>query len=237
MNATKLNLIYKGETFRNCVSGAQKSALSADQTFGSTLRSSYGTDFSEAQGIFNGLNGGLESIVAAGPSQTGESPTEVAAKNSQAINNAAASNKNIQAAIGEKADAGGATPGVESGVTQAVRAGAEAQVENNLSNTEAGITEKNYDTGRQNYWSAVKGQEDLPAKVFSPVTSAGEAGNEADQITGKQADANAASSSSWMGLVGGLASSAVKGLTGGIGGSKSSSSVTQQPLDDGTIDY
>lgn len=209
-----MNLTYKGRIFLNCVSGAQKSALAADQTFGQTLRSSYGTDFSEAQGIFNNLNGNLEGIIAQGPSQEGESAPELAAKNSQAINNAAASNKNIQAAIGEKADAGGATPGVESGVTEAIRSKAMSDVENNLSNTEANITKENYDIGRQNYDTAVKADMALPGATMDPVTSAAAGVNAADKTTDEQTNANAASGSSWMGLVGGLASSAVTGLTG-----------------------
>ena len=214
---TNFTFIYKGKTYLNCLSGDQKSALAADQAFGATLRSSYSTDFSEAQGIFHNLSGNLESIIANGPSQQGMTPTELATRNSQAISNAAASNKNIQAAIGEKADAGGATPGVESGVTESVRAGAMAQVENNLSNTEANITDENYKLGREQYNTAVKNLSDLPEKTMAPVTGAASVANTANSITDKQTNENAASSSSWMGLVGGLADSAVKGLTGGIG--------------------
>jgi hypothetical protein len=167
--------------------------------------------------FFNNLNGNLENIISQGPSRAGESGAELAAKNSQAINNAAASNKNIQAAIGEKADAGGATPGVESGITEAVRAKAMADVENNLSNTEANITKENYDIGRQQYETAVKNEMELPTKTMTPVTEAAGEANTADSITSKQANENAQSGSSWMGLVGGLADSAVKGLSDGIG--------------------
>lgn len=205
-----MHFIYKGKAFRNCANAGQTSALAADQTFGQTLRSSYGTDFSEAQGIFNSLNGNLESIVAAGPGQQGETPTELAAQNSQAVNQAAASNKQIQQSIGEKASMSGATPGVESGVTQAASAGAEAQVENNLGNTEANITQKNYDIGRQNYQTAVKNQMALPEATMAPVNQAAGAVNSANETTGQQANANEAASNSWMGLVGGLASSAAK---------------------------
>lgn len=207
-----ISLTYKGKIYKNCAGAGQKSALAADQSFGQTLRSSYGTDFSEAQGIFNSLNGNLESIVAAGPGQQGYTAPELAAKNSQAINNAAAANKNIQATIGQHAAMTGATPGVESGVITAARANAAAKVENNLSNEEADITKGNYDTGRQQYDTAVKEQMALPEATMAPVAQAGGQANEADQITGKAANDLQASSSSWMGLVGGLANSAVGGL-------------------------
>jgi hypothetical protein len=205
-----INLNYTGKIFLNCAGAGQKSALAADSAFGSTLRQSYGTDFSEAQGIFNSLNGNLESVIAKGPGQQGETAEELAAQNSQAINTAAAANKQIQQSIGEKASMSGAVPGVESGVTQAVRAGAEAQVENNLANTEANITQKNYDIGREQYNTAVKEQAALPQATMAPVTQAGEATTTANEVTGKEATDVQNSSSSWMGLVGGLASSAAK---------------------------
>ena len=206
---------YTGKIFLNCANGGQKSALAADSAFGSTLRSSYGTDFSEAQGIFNSLNSNLESVIAKGPGQQGETADELAAQNSQAINTAAGANKQIQQAIGEKASMSGAVPGVESGVTQAVRAGAESQVENNLANTEANITQKNYDIGREQYNTATKEQMALPEATMAPVTQAGEAVTQANDTTGKQANEIANSSNSWMGLVGGLASSAAKAYAGG----------------------
>lgn len=211
------NLIYKGKIFMNCAGAGQKSALAADSAFGAEVRSSYGTDFSEAQGIFQNLNGNLEGIIAKGPSQEGETPQELAVKNSQAINTAAGENQHIQQAIGEKAGMGGAAPGVESGVTEAVRAKAMSDTENNLSNTEANITKENYDIGRQNYDTAVKEEMQLPAATMDPVTSAANPANTANEVTDKQANAVQASSSSWMGLVGGLANAAVSGLSGGIG--------------------
>jgi len=207
-----ISLNYKGKVFLNCSSGDQKSALAADSAFGSMLRSSYQTDFSEAQGIFTNLNGNLESIISGGPSQQGMSPAELAARNSQALSNAAASNKNIQAAIGEARDTGGATPGVESGVTQAVRGDYMAKVENNLSNQEADITNKNYELGRENYKMAVQADMALPAATMNPVTAAAGVANEANKITGDQASEIQKSKTSWMGLAGGLASSVSQGI-------------------------
>jgi hypothetical protein len=223
-----INLIYKGKRFMNCSpTGDQKSALANDQAFGAMLRSSYGTDFAEAQGLFNELHSNLASVIAAGASQEGMSPAEKAARNSQAINSAAASNKNIQAAIGEKASMNtGAPAGVESGIVQSERANAAASVENNLSNEEANITQENYKLGRENYDTALKADMELPAKTMDPVTSAGGQVNQADKVTNDQTNENAKASSSWMGLVGGLADAAVGGLTSGIGGKKGGSKAT-----------
>ena len=207
--------IYIGRTFLNCgPSKGQQTALSADSTFRSTLNSSYNTDFADSQEVFNDLNNNIEQIVAKGESQEGMSPEEKAAENSQALNSAAAANKNVQQLIGQKAAMTGASPGVESGVTQAVRAASATSIENNLANKQTDIVEKDYDIGRQNYQNAVKEEEALPNATIDPTNGAANATTGAEKVAGDQADQNAAASSSWMGLVGGLADSAVKGFAG-----------------------
>jgi hypothetical protein len=57
---------------------------------------------------------------------------------------------------------------------------------------------------------------------MNPVSASASEANNADAATGTQANALQASSSSWMGLVGGLADAAAGGLTGGIAGKKRS---------------
>jgi len=209
-----MKFVYQGKTFKNCgPSSAQTSALAEDTALGNQLRSAYTEDFGETQTLFDELHSNLSTIVAAGPSQQGESPDELAAENSQAINGAAASNKATQAAIGEKEGAvDTANPGVESGVTTAVRAKAASDVETNLSNQELGITEKNYQIGRQNYENAVSAEEGLPSAVIDPVTGTAKAAIGADQTTDEQSNANASASNSWLGLVSGIAGGAVRGL-------------------------
>lgn len=209
MNRT-VKFIYVGKTYKNCdPSKSQKSALAADSSFRTTLQSSYGTDFSESQQLFNNLNANFESIVAKGPSQEGMSPQEKAAENSQALNSAAAANKNVQALIGQKASMSNATPGVESGVVQAERATAATNVENNLSNKQTDIVEKSFELGRENYNNAVKADLQLPGATMDPVNQAGGEVIGAEKVADDQANANAAAQSSWMGIVGGLAGDAV----------------------------
>jgi hypothetical protein len=52
---------------------------------------------------------------------------------------------------------------------------------------------------------------------MNPVSGAASPVTGAEKVEGEQADQNAAASQSWMGLVGGLADSAIKGITPGIG--------------------
>lgn len=163
------------------------------------------------------LTGNLQGIINAGPSQQGESPTELAAQNSQAINAAAASNQKAQQEIGLNAAKGTANPGVESGITQAERSSAATAVDTNLNNTEANITQKSYDIGRQNYWSAVEGQEKAPAAFEDPANQAGQVATGANQVTDTQANANAADSTGneLLGLGEGLAADTAT-VAGGI---------------------
>jgi hypothetical protein len=209
---------YIGKSYKNCgPSEAQQSALASDSAFTKVLTSSYMTDFGESQDLFHELHTNFDSIIAKGASQEGMSASEKAAENSQQINQAAAANKQVQQLIGEKAAMTGSVPGVESGVTQAVRADAATKIENNLANQEGKILTRSYDIGRENYNNAVREEMALPSATMNPVTSAGSSVIGAEKVEGEQADQNAAASQSWMGLVGGLADAAVKGLTPGIG--------------------
>jgi hypothetical protein len=207
-----INLRYVGDSFKNCgPSAGQTSALQTDQSFQKTLNTNYGEVFSENQDLMNNLTSNLGQIIGAGPSQQGFSAAELAAKNSQNINDAAASNQKIQTAIGENgAKSGVASPGVESGIEQAERATAATQVDTNMNNNAATITQQNYDTGRQNYWSAVKGQEEAPAAFEDPETQAANSVTGSNSATATQANQNAADSTGneLLGLGEGLLSDA-----------------------------
>jgi hypothetical protein len=133
------------------------------------------------------------------------------------LNGAAAANKKVQAAIGERDTMSNAAPGIESGVTAAVRAKAASDVENNLTNQEEKITQRNYDIGRQNYENAVKSEEALPEATMNPVTSAASPVVSNEDEVRRQAGENEAASRSWMGLVGGLAGGFASGLGKSIG--------------------
>ena len=182
-----------GKTFKNCggASGAQNSSLASDQAFQKTMTSNYQTEFGQSEALFNNLTQGLQAITQAGPSQQGFSPAELAAKNSQNINAAAASNQKIQTAIGENAAGQGVSgaPGVESGIVQAERAQAATDVDTAMNNRAADITQQNYETGRQNYWKATQGTEAAPGAFFDPLSqTAGQVTN-AGKATSDQANA------------------------------------------------
>ncbi len=203
------SFIDKGSSWFNCgPTGAQQSALAADQAFQKAVTDQYKTTVGTNMAILSDLSAGLEKTFNAGPSQQGMSPAELAVENSQALNSAAAADKQVQQAIGEKAGVSGVVPGVESGVVQAERASAATQIENNLSNTQANITQKNYDIGRENYNNAAKGLMEAPAALESPINQAASEVTGANKETSDQANQNAAASNQWVGLVQGVAQDA-----------------------------
>jgi hypothetical protein len=219
MNAAiyEVNFRYIGRSWFNCgPTAGQSGALTTDQNFSKTLGAAYNQVFSENQGLMQNLTGNLQGIINAGPSQQGESPTELAAQNSQAINAAAASNQKAQQEIGLNAAKGTANPGVESGITQAERSSAATAVDTNLNNTEANITQKSYDIGRQNYWSAVGEQEKAPAAFEDPANQAGQVATGANQVTDTQANQNAQDSlgNELLGLGEGLAADTATAVGG-----------------------
>lgn len=189
-------------------SSGQEGALASDQAFQKTLTSNYAKEFGQNQTLMNNLTTNLGGIISAGPGQQGFTAPELAAKNSQAINSAAASNQKLQTVIGENGAKSGGAPGVESGVQQAERASAATAVDTGLNNTEANITNENYDVGRQNYFNAVGAQEKAPGAFEDPTNQMAGEVTGANNATAGQANQNAADSTGteMLGLGEGLAS-------------------------------
>ena len=209
-----MNTKYIGKTYKNCSpSGAQQTALANSTSLANTLKSSYATVFGDSSSIFNSLSSKLNSIIS---NPSGLDPATLARINAGTLAQSAASEQQAQQAVNAKGAATSATPGVESGVNQMVRgqvvSNLEGQKNTQLNNTaiqnaELGVTERD---------KAIGEEANLP-NVFNSANNI--AGTENSAIGGEasQANANNAASTSWMGLVGGLADSAVGGLTGGMG--------------------
>jgi hypothetical protein len=206
---------YISPTYKNCSpSAAQQGALASDTAWAKTLKTTYSTVFGAGSAIFNSLQGGLYKMAT---TIQGIAAPALAAMNSQIINRAVAAGKDLNQVIGINAAKSGATPGVESGVTQAARAEGEAQILGTMGNQQANLEIQNYELGVKNQQFATEAMEKLPS-VFEPSTQAAQTENAALTQEGTQAQANAAASSSWMGLVGGLADSTVQALGEAAGG-------------------
>ena len=208
-----INFKYVSPTYKNCKpSAAQQQALATDTSWHNTLESSYDSTFGKATAMYNSLKSGLDAIRT---STSAYSAPVLASMNAQTLNTAAANIAKLNASIGRNAAKGSVTPGVESGIVQAEKAGAATQVMGTMANEQANITQKNAQLGIEERDKAIGAEENL-GKVFEPANQIGGEVTKANQVTADQANINAQESRSWMGMVGGLADADVGGLTGGI---------------------
>lgn len=190
----------------------------SEESFMNTLQQNYAQNFSEQQGVLANLNQTLSPIVAAGPDQTGYSPQELAALNTQAIDTTGANYANAQKAL-NTANAGRdqGTSG-ESGVSQQLNEALASQESGQLSNEQLGITESNYATGRSNFQNAV-GAEEGVASQFNPVATGGLANNANTTAFGEANTINQQEIAEQNEIASGVSSLALAGATFGAGAS------------------
>ncbi|MDE2106154.1 MAG: hypothetical protein KGL39_53520 [Patescibacteria group bacterium] len=205
------DLQYVGRIYKNCgPTGAQTGALGAEQTFRKMAMTTYGSVIKNANDILGAIHSNLSSIEAAGIGQKGWTPAEEAARKGEIITQAAASQKYLQQQIGERAAmAAGGGPGLVTGGTETAKAMAAADVMGKESEALQKATAEEYATGRENYLQATKMDIALPGEEARAVESAAAPVLGAEKTESEQANQNAAASSSWMGLVGGLAEAGI----------------------------
>lgn len=206
-----------------CGSSAQQNQINASQiNYMNTLTSQYSTEFGQNQAILATLTSTLSPIVAAGPSQAGYSPTELAALNAQATESTAAGYRSAATAEGERqATLGGGNSPFTSAAQEQLQSGLMTSATNELTNQKTGILSNDYATGRANFQAATGALEGASGSQENPLsTAAGEVNNSGTAAANEANSINAADNS-WMGLLGGVASAAVGGLASGgikIGG-------------------
>jgi hypothetical protein len=192
---------------------AQQRLEGSEQQFASILQNNYAQNFAQQQDILKHLNGVLSPILQAGPNQTGFSPAERAALNTQAIDTTGAASANAQRAIANETagrnDSGNLG---EAGNVAALRAGAASSSAGQLASEQLGITEADYATGRANFNNAVGAEEGVSGQ-FNPVATGGLATSansmafgEATQIAQEQAQEQ-------QDIAGGITSLASGGLS------------------------
>lgn len=197
-------------------SKAMKNLNNQIQSFAGNTTEEAKTIFGDASGIFNDLKTSLGSIVKGGPSQQGWSQAEINAVNSGIIDNAATSARNVKAATGNAVAAigGGNTvnpSGLEAEVNAESNLGVEAEKSRQLNQAVAA----NYETGRQNYFSAVGEEEKLPS-VFSTSNDANRVAQSGlDQATKSQSSIDSANNW-WQPLIMSGISAASTFASGGL---------------------
>lgn len=197
--------------------------INAEQTaFYKQLTDQYATIFGQNQAITGALTQAFTPILNAGPSQTGFSPAEETALRTEntegtATNYAAAQRATAQAL----ANRGGGNDFLPSSVDANLIAANANRAAATRSQGDLGITQANYERGYQNWQQAAAAlatnaaQLNPNAYASSSTSAGGAAASEANAITQQN-------NSLWtaaIGALGGVAGSAVGGLTGGLGSS------------------
>lgn len=220
---------YIGDTALCCgATPAQDVAQAGQASVFAQLTNQAQQVFGASSQVFQQLQKTFAPTVAAGPSQQGFSPAENANLQSQAITQSGQAYRNAKAAVGNAgaSEGGGNNPALQTGVNAGTDAKLASSASENTANELSNITEKNYETGRANYDTAVSGLESSP-NVFNPATSAGGAATGAGEASATTANQIASQNNSWVqavtGALGGVASAATGGVIKNLGGGGSGS--------------
>ena len=214
---------YDGPVTKLCGAGAGLTNVANQQSSAySTMLNQAQTVFGNSSTVFNDLVNTFTPTVAAGPDQQGFSPAEVSALKSQAITQTGNSYNNAKYAVGEAqaANGGGNVADVSGGSKTAtdlsVANGAAATTASEL-NT---IDLNNYQTGQQNYNTAVAGLENAP-NVFGAATNAENAATGSGSAAANTQNQVAQQNNSWVqsvtGALGGIAGDVVTGGMANLG--------------------
>jgi hypothetical protein len=221
-----------GAATGNC--GPSKAEVLQQQesaNFAQQLQANYSTRFGQQSDVLNSINRSLSPVLAAGPSQQGFSAQELAARNTQAINNAGAASKNAQQAAANfgAGQGGGGSSGITSGIQQQIQGSIASGAANQLAGAQNQITQENYAQGNQNYWKAQGGMQAL-ASGYTP--NAGAATDQSKVAFGEANSVYQQTQQEDQAIAGGitsLAMTAAGGIGGGIAGVQGSAAGASQP--------
>ena len=198
-------------------SAKEQSAQESEKGFMTTLMSNYNQNEALQGATLAHINSVLQPTLEAGPNQTGFSPEESSALNTQAIDTTGAAAANAERAAQTQAagrNDSGNLP--QSGVDQAIEAQTRTASANQLSNEQLGITEADYGTGRSNFNQPRSG-EDAIAGMYNP-NAAASAANTANQTEfGESQAISQENNQVWSDIAGGIVNVATLGLAGGFG--------------------
>lgn len=212
-----------------CGPSSQEKAAQAQQAQTAALQQDYmkqymaifQQQFAKQDVVLKDINSQLQPILDKGINQQGFSKEEVSALNSQALNTTGANYANAARALGT-AQAAGSTSTIESGVQQQQRAALASSAAAQTGSEELGITEANYAQGRQNYLTALSGEQSLAA-AYNPQSygglnvSAGQSATAGNQAAFNEAHTINQESNQWEADIMGGVMAGVGMVSGGLG--------------------
>jgi hypothetical protein len=150
-------------------SSQQQGLANNESSLAGQMSNAFTQQFGAQSSILQNLNNQLTPVANLGPNQQGYSPQELAAMNTQAINNSGAAARNAQQSVAGTlaGQGGGGGNGLVSGIQQQIQGTIASSAANNLASTQNQITQQNYNVGRQNFENAVSGEQNL-ARAYNP---------------------------------------------------------------------
>lgn len=197
-------------------SQASQNLAGQQSNLAGTMQNDFSTQFANQSKALSTLSTNLTPIVNGGVNQQGYSAPELAAMNTSAINNAGAATRNAQqktATTLAGQGGGGANPaGLASGIQDQINGSIASAGANELAGAQNSIVQGNYATGRQNFFNATQGEQQL-ASSYDP----SKYGSEAAQTLGQASAAQDKIDSEKGSVLGDI--TAVGKAVGGIAGS------------------
>lgn len=207
-----------------CGPSSQEQSLSNEQSqFYNNLTNEYSTVFGENQQITSALSNAMSPILAAGPSQTGFSPSQLNAMTTQNIQGTATDYANAQKATAQiLAGRGGGDTFLPSSVNANLLATNANAAAAEQSTNQLNITNADYARGYQNWQTAASslaGTASLlnPTNYATTATSAGQQAFGSAQTMANQAFAPWSAAMGSLGSVAGLATGNLLRFGGGAG--------------------
>lgn len=156
-------------------SSEEKSLQRSSASFSDVLQQNYSTLFANQATVLSALRASLSPTLAAGPNQRGFSGEERAALDTQAINQSAAATRSAEQAARTfgAGQGGGGTSGVTSGIDKQIQAAIASQGAEALGSEENKIEQADFSVGRENYWRAQGGMDQLAAGYSPNAASSG----------------------------------------------------------------
>lgn len=198
-----------------CGASSQQTDISDEQQqFYTTLSNEYSSIFGQSQAITSALTSAFTPILQAGPSQTGFSPSEETALQTQNTQNVATDYAQAQKATAQVLAArGGGNTMLPSSVTANILAGNANAAAATRAQGQNTITQANYAQGYQN-WNTAANVLGSTAGLLNPnaySSSATSAGQQAANTANQIAQANFAPWGAAIGALGSVGGAAVSG--------------------------
>lgn len=211
---------YKGPLDLACgPSTAMKTAAAQQESTAGMMNKDFQTIFGTNTNILDSISDALTPVVEKGPGQYGFTDAEDAAIRTQATAaNASASQQATNAVRSAQAARGGGNMLIPSGSEAAIEGAlAESQAQKQA-DTQLGITQKGFDTGRENFFNAESRLASAPGFLENPITSSGEAAIGAGKDAYDAASQIQQAQNAWIAPTLGLAGAVLGGPIGaGIG--------------------